>query len=102
MNFIIENSNLLKLCQTGVSRMLKLPERVIEVFLIRLEGIIAAYDFSDIENDIAFEVKRKRSQNKIQLRLLDNWRIEAELIVSEDSKEIKYILIKDIIQINRK
>ncbi len=99
MTFIIENIDLIKLCQTGTNKLLKLPEVVIDFFMMRLECILSAYDYSDIENDIALNPVKKRGRNQILLRIIDNWKIDAELIINKESNKIESIFIKNIIQI---
>ncbi len=98
LKFNIENKELSRLYETGKSRLLALPKKVIDKFFLRLECILAACELNDIENDEAMDFRRNRGKNKISLRLIEGWRIEADLVFDNAPNKIDYIKIKEITQ----
>lgn len=99
MNFDFDTEDLCKLYETGKTRKLTLPDEVYEKLISRLESLFAADSIKDIENDVVMDLKRnKKEKNLISMRLVDGWRLEADLVCAENSDKIDTVLIKNIIQ----
>lgn len=98
LRFEIENIELNKLYETGKSKLIDLPKKVIEKFFLRLECIMAAYDFRDIENDEVMDLQKGKFKDHISLRLIEDWRLEAALILKGSPVTIEGLLIKEIVK----
>jgi plasmid maintenance system killer protein len=94
----IEDKELLKLIETGASRKLRLPENVVDEFLVVLQDIDAAETIHDLWTKSPkrkFE-KLRGHASRYSMRLTSKYRVEMEVTWTNDTKTIGIFLMDEI------
>ena len=98
MEVKIDDKELIKLIETGKSRKLRLPENVVEEFLVVLQDIDAALTIHDLWTKSPkrkFE-KLRGLASRYSMRLTGKYRVEMEVSWTNTEKTIGIFLMDEI------
>ena len=98
MEVKVEDKELIKLIETGKSRKLRLPENVVDEFMVVLQDIDAAETIHDLWTQ---SPKRKFEKlgghaSRYSMRLTGKYRLEMEVTWTNDAKTIGVFLMERI------
>ena len=98
MEVKVEDKELLKLIATGVSRKLRLPENVVEEFLVVLQDINAAETIHDlwIQSPKRKFEKLRGHASRYTMRLTGKYRVEMEVTWTNVAKTIGIFRMDEI------
>ena len=97
MNVNIDDKELIKLYETGQSRKLKLPEEVVDKFMVCVQKIDAANTIHDLWKDASLNFKKLQgNSNHYSMRLTKKWRLEMEIDWENNEQTIGNFTIIDI------
>ena len=96
MQFQFQNKELKKLYETGKSRKYKLPEQIIDKFIMRIDSIIAAETIHDLWQNKALNFEKLTNTDIYSMRLNNKYRLEMKIEWENKIQTIGEFFITDI------
>lgn len=96
MEVHIDDKELQKLYETGKSRKLKLPERIIDKFFATVQKIESAVDIHDLLADRGLRFKLLKNSDRYAMRLNDQYRLEMNVEWKNEANTIGVFILLTI------
>lgn len=97
MNVYIDDKELEKLYSTGQSKKLGLPQPVIDKFFATIQKIESSVVIRDLLADNGLRIEKHRgTSNSYSMRLTGKYRLEMEVVWTDDKQTIGKFYLKTI------
>jgi toxin HigB-1 len=97
LHVYIDDKELEKLYTSGKSKKLNLPEKVIEKFFATIQKIESSIDIYDFWTDTGLKFEKlKGTTNRYSMRLSGKYRLEMEVVWTDDKQITGMFYLKTI------